>query len=150
MATNGNIIYVMNETEAKEFLLLHGFAGDLKNPKMASGFLGSLRPYRGLNESNFHEIMAALRVLAPHFAAEQLDRKLISALWTMGHLARAWGVHPEGMLRRNNLIEEADWRRLEEWIDTISYAVFMLLEGDETAAFDGYENRKSAGERQRI
>lgn len=131
----------MNETEAKELLRLHSFTSDdLENPKMATGFLGSLRPYRGLDENNFHEIMAALRVLAPRFATEKLDREIIVELWGICHLARAWGVHPEGMLHRNNLIEETDWLRLEEWIDAISWAVFTLLGGDEVAAFDGYEN----------
>lgn len=129
----------MNETEAKELVLLHGFAGDLENPKMATGFLGSLRPYRGLDENNFHEVMAALRVLAPHFKSEKLDREIIESLRGICHLARAWGVDPDGMLRCNHLIEEADWRRLEEWIEMISYAVFMLLESDEATAFDGYQ-----------
>jgi hypothetical protein len=137
----------MTEAEAKEILLLHSFAhpNSLEDPRALNGFLGSLRPYRGhLVESNFQEIMEALRVLAPGLEKQpQLDRETISALWAICHLARAWGVHPDGMLRRNGLISENDVKTLETWIDTISEALFFVLSGSgiESALHD-YNNRR--------
>ena len=134
----------MTVHEAIELLLLHSFMGDdVENPKMTTGFLGSLRPYKELDERNFEEIMQALRVLAPRFQDEKIDQKILSALWCICHLGRAWGVHPDGMLRRNNLIAEADSQRLDEWIDAVSYAVMMLLEGDIEEAFANYEAAES-------
>src|SRR5262245_37045603 len=111
----------MTPAEAKELLLIHSFAHpDIKHPKMECGFLGSLRPYRGhLVEESFHEVMAALRALAPTFHQPTVDREVVGALWGICHLARSWGVHPDGMLRRNGLIQEQDIARLERWVDCI-------------------------------
>ena len=61
--------------------------------------------------------MAALRVLAPQLQEPQLDAQIINALWSICHTARAWGVHEDGMLRRNDLISPADVERLESWIE---------------------------------
>ena len=131
----------MTPAQAKQLLLLHSFAlDDVGNPQMARGFIGSLRPYKGLREENFHQIMAALRVLAPQLGERQIDAQIVGALWNICHMARAWGVHPQGMLRRNNLISRADIERLESWVETISYATMMLLDGsDVESAFAEYE-----------
>ncbi len=80
--------------------------------------------------------MDALAVLHPHFKEADLDREVMNALWGMCFFARAWGVHPNGMLRRNNLISVADVDKLERWINAIGYAVAMLLGGgDAESAF---------------
>ncbi len=127
----------MTPAEAKRLLLLHSFGlDDFDDPAMEVGFIGSLRPYRGLIERNFHEVMAALGVLAPQLQLGQIDAQIVSALWSICHTARAWGVHPDGMLRRNHLIAPADVERLENWIETISYATMILLDnGDLETAF---------------
>jgi hypothetical protein len=92
--------------------------------------LGSLRPYRGhLIEENYHEVMAALRVLAPSLRQPTVDREVISALWSICLLAHGWGVHPKGMLRRNGLIQPPDIERLERWISRISFVTMILLHG---------------------
>ena len=120
----------MTFAQAKQGLLLHSFAlNDADDAQMARGFLGSLRPYIGLREENFREVMAALRVLAPHLGAPTLEREIVGALWNICHLARAWGVHPDGMLRRNDLISPADAERLDAWIEAISDVTAMLLDG---------------------
>jgi len=134
------------EDEAKESLLLHSFShpDSAVDPRAAAGFLGSLRPYGGLNVQNYHEVMTALRVLAPKLGTEpRLDRDIVSALWGICHLALAWGVDPDGMLRRNGLIADADVRRLAAWVQTISYATMMLLDGhDVEEAFAGYDEHE--------
>jgi hypothetical protein len=132
----------MTEDEAKEILLLHSFShpNSANDPRAETGFLGSLRPYYGtLNVENYHAVMNALRALAPKLrASEELDREVVSALWGICHLALAWGVHPDGMLRRNNLIAEADVLTLAGWVQDISYATMCLLEGSELeVAFEG-------------
>lgn len=136
----------MDRTQAKELLQLHSFAhSNIEHPKMATGFLGSLRPYTGLKEENFHEVMQAIITLAPEIQKEkEIDRDIIKALWAICELARAWGIHPKGMLRSNNLIALKDVSRLEQWIDTITYAVLILLDGgDLEAALEFYKSGES-------
>ncbi len=132
----------MDASQAKELLLFHSFShSDINHPKMETGFLGSLRPYSGLQESNFHEVMQAIIALAPNLQNDEvLDREIVCALWAICDLARAWGVHPNGMLRKNQLITLQDSARLEQWVNAISSAVFFLLDGaDLETALDGYQ-----------
>jgi hypothetical protein len=42
--------------------------------------------------------------------------------------ARNWGLHPNGMLRRNHLIADEDVERLEGWVQAIELAVYTLLD----------------------
>ncbi len=134
----------MTKAQAKELLLRHSFMyEDVNHPKSEMGFLGMLRPFGGqLYEENYHEIMAALKVLANEISGqEKVDRKIVSALWGMCHLARAWAVYPEGMLRSNNLITPEQVQQIDYWVEDISYATMCLLEGAEDEAFHGYNQR---------
>jgi len=55
----------LSPEEARELLRFHaGRHEDVNHPESAIGFLGSLRPYRGLNERNYHEVMGCLIALA--------------------------------------------------------------------------------------
>ena len=98
-------------------------------PRWENGFLGMLRPYKGLREEAFHEVMACIVALADELLVERLDRGTIAALWVICHLARVWGVEEDGMLQRNALITATDVERLATWIDCISYATMCLLDG---------------------
>jgi hypothetical protein len=73
--------------------------------------------------------MDCLVALAPELTTEYVDRSTVSALWAICHLGRAWGIEAEGMLRRNDLIAKDDLQRLASWLDCISYATMMLLDG---------------------
>ena len=138
-------IFVMSQLspeEAKELLRFHsGRHEDVDHPKWESGFLGSLRPYRGLNEQNYHEVMNCLNALAADLSESgALDREVIADIWGICHLGRAWGVEPRGMLRSNNLITPEDVERLESWIIQISYSAFCLLDGcGAEVAFEFYD-----------
>ena len=99
------------------------------DPRWINGFLGMLRPYQGLREEAFHEVMECITALASDLAADRLERESISALWSICHLGRAWGLEAEGMLRRNGLINPRDIERLSDWIDCISYCMLCLLDG---------------------
>ncbi|OWA37133.1 hypothetical protein B9G55_03415 [Saccharibacillus sp. O16] len=121
----------MNREEAIERLKKHAFVhDDLEDEKMTKGFLGMLRPFDGtLIEANFHELMDILNVLADDLEQGELDRTLISCLWSICQYARAWALEPDGMLRRNELIADEQLQQMAQWVDMISYTTMVLLEG---------------------
>ena len=120
----------MTPDEARALLAIHsGSHPDADDPRLANGFLDRLRPYRGLREESFHEIMACIAALADELAGDRLDRATVSALWDICFLARLWGVDEGGMLRRNGLISADDVKRLAAWLECISFAVMKLLAG---------------------
>jgi len=136
----------MTSEEARESLRFHsGSHPDVHDPRWSRGFLGMLRPYHGLREESFHEVMRALRVLADDLQNERVDREVVSAIFGICHFARAWGIHPEGMLRRNALIVDADVERLERWVWTISYATTCVLDGSRDEAFAEYDREYGVG-----
>ena len=120
----------MTVSEARELILAHAVAVPFEShPRVANGFIGMLRPYNGLIERNFDEVMQALHTLAPLFQKDAiLDRALMTALWDICITTRSWALDPEGMIRRNDLITSDDIARLSNWLDTISEAVSNLLE----------------------
>jgi hypothetical protein len=123
----------MTRDEAIEELTFHcGTNQDLQDPRWERGFLTMLRPYRGLRQETYDHLVRCVRALVPHLERDAcLDRQVVSSLWGICHLARAWGLHPDGMLRRNDLISVEDQRRLEAWIEELSYDVMMILDGNE-------------------
>lgn len=91
-----------------------------------------LRPYQGaLVAENFDDVMGCVIVLADELRGTAPDKRTIAALWAICHLGRTWGLEADGMLRSNGLIAAEDVTRLGEWIDCISYATMMLLDGCE-------------------
>lgn len=123
----------MEYAEARHQLLLHGPGtyDEAGQPLvLEDGFTGSLRPYSGLHERNFHLVMEALLSVGEqlHQAAE-LDRELVYGVWSICHTARGWGLAPGGMLQRNRLITAADTARLERWVDTLEVVGLRLLRG---------------------
>ena len=83
--------------------------------------------------------MEAIKAVAPLLQSDpQLDKEVIGSLWAICELARSWGIRPNGMLSRNNLISSEDVARLERWVLTISWTVSTLLDGanfDDAVAF---------------
>lgn len=121
----------MDYEEAKLQLLLHGpgsreCAGQ---PSLLNdGFVGSLRPYSGLHEGNFHLVIEAVLTVGIRIHSEpMLDRDLVHAVWYMCSTARSWGLQPGGLLQRNKLITAADTARLELWVNTLERTVLNLL-----------------------
>jgi len=60
----------MNVNQAKEELSFHsGRNSKINDSRWQHGFLGSLRPYQGMElvEENFHKVIACLRALSPIF-----------------------------------------------------------------------------------
>jgi hypothetical protein len=122
----------MDYEQARYHLQLH--AGVLDEARrewvLDDGFLVSLRPYSGLREKNFHLVMEALLTVGEQMYREpQIDRDLMHTIWSLCSYARLWGLHPDGMLQRNNLITDADARRLERWVDAVEQTALHLLQG---------------------
>lgn len=90
-----------------------------------NGFLASLRPYTGLREENFLQVLGAIIALAPHLAGKTLlERRLVSGLWELVQRARAWGLDPHGMIQRNKLMSAADTERLWFWVTCLEMAIY--------------------------
>ena len=134
----------MTTEEAKKILKYRSFTdNDIHHPKMENGFLGMLRPFSGeLNEENYHEVIKAIKTLADELRdKDKIDKEVISAIWGICHLTRSWAIEKEGMLRRNNLINDEQIKILEKWIESISFATMMILDGsDNSTAFEFYEH----------
>lgn len=115
--------------EAKELLLLHSFMHrDLEHPKMSGGFLGSLRPYTGLKEENFREVMERSMSWRRHTPSSPSSTKEIAAaVFGLCVDAWAWGISPDGMLPDNGLIQPWEQSLLEEWLYLINEAVSTKL-----------------------
>lgn len=131
----------MTEVEAIELLKHHSFThDDIENIKSEKGFLGMLRPYQGeLYEDNFHEVMEIIKVLKNHFYQDKIDTHIISNFWGICHYSRAWALDKDSMLRRNNLISDIQLDLLTSWIECISNAIALLLEGlPEKEALENY------------
>ncbi len=136
----------MTKDEAINLLKHHSFQHrEYVGEKVERGFLGMLRPFRGeLIEENYHEVMEIIQVLQSDFKEEEIHKEIVSALWALCYLSRLWGLEERGMLRRNHLISESQIEKLSEWVNNISYAVMMLMDGagiDE--AFHSYEPRNT-------
>ncbi|MEM6299533.1 MAG: hypothetical protein AAF740_12670 [Bacteroidota bacterium] len=133
----------MTSQEAKKVLKYHSFTHeDIDHPKMENGFLGMLRPFSGkLTEENYHEVMEAIRTLSSEIRSnEYIEKDIISAIWGICHLTRMWAIEKEGTLRSNNLINEEQISKLAQWVENISYATMMILDGsDDATAFDFVE-----------
>jgi hypothetical protein len=123
---------MMDYDQAKRLLLLHGpgIEGPDTDSTLEHGFLGCLRPYSGLRERNFHELVEAILIVGERFhAASTVDREIVYALWDICVTARRYGISPGGMLRRNKLITTEDVALLERWVDTIERMATKLLLG---------------------
>jgi hypothetical protein len=121
----------MTREQALEQLSFHsGRHSDIHSDKWTNGFLPSLRPFKGLNEQAFNNLMECLNVLKDEIRqSKTLNKELVLDLWTICHYSKAWGTDPEGMIRSNNLISDEELEELVNWINKISYKVSFWLEG---------------------
>ncbi len=129
------------EDAIEELMYQSGNHENIESERWENGFLGQLRPFKGvLHEENYHLIMKSLKILAPEMEKDFIDKRIISTIWGICHLARMWAVHPEGMLQRNNLITKQQILQIDNWLIDISYAASCLLDGAGVdVAFADYE-----------
>ena len=101
-------------------------------PGEPPGLLPSLRPFDGtVRDETLAELESILAALKPKFDGGVVDKELMYELHELGALPRLWGVDEAGMLRRNDLICEADSRRLDDWLACYAEALTALLCGGE-------------------
>jgi len=121
----------MDYVTAIEELTFHcGSNPNIDDPRWSAGFLQSLRPYRGtLDTDAWAHFIDCVDAVAGHLkTADAIDRNVINSLWGVCHYARAWALHPDGMLRRNNLITAEDQATLAEWLDELSERIAFMLD----------------------
>lgn len=117
----------MTFEQAKNRVLLHAgmiLAG------AEPGFLARLRPYKGLHEPDFAELVECLIVLHPHVLRSiSIDREICAGLWSLCEDTRNLALSPTSLLHRNRLITGSDNDRLEKWIMAIEYFSVRMLQG---------------------
>lgn len=140
----------MNYEDAVNLILMHGIGRDdvpLDEALLENGFLGCLRPFSGLREENFLQVMHAIVALKPHLAeARAWDLRLVEGLWELTKRARLWGLDPNGMLQGNHLLSKPDTARLLLWVHCIEMAVSSLMRNaDPAEALAYYHGEKPVG-----
>ena len=124
---------ILDYEAAVNVILMNSIGRDdvpLEDAFLEHGFLGSLRPFSGLREENFLQVMEAIIALRPHLQDKKVwDARLIEALWELTSTARLWALDPNGMLQRNRLLSEADAALLLRWVQCIELAVRRLFRG---------------------
>jgi hypothetical protein len=122
---------------AVNVILMHSGGRDdvpLDEALYPEGFLGCLRPFSGLREENFLQVMDAIIALRPDLMGRQeWDVRLVAGLWGLVVTARNWGLDPGGMLQRNRLLSPADTELLRLWVYCIEIAIARLLRGGDPA-----------------
>ncbi|MCO5169406.1 MAG: hypothetical protein M9894_23935 [Planctomycetes bacterium] len=127
----------LDSVSALNALLAH--AGNRSDdPRSDTGFTGMLRPYTGLRESNFVEVMEALYCLRDELRGDLIPRCCVASAWDLCRTARTLGLSPRTSLQRNRLISADDVQRLASWVETIEASTLFLLHGkDDSIAFFG-------------
>lgn len=119
----------MSSTKEKEAILLH--AGFIV-VEAKSGLIGSLHPFRGLDEADFAEIVEALLELHNHvILSEYIDKELIAALWWICDRSRILMLDPKSGIRQNNLATEIELELLSSWVDVIESIANGMLQNVE-------------------
>jgi hypothetical protein len=122
---------------AVNVILMHSSGREdvpLEEALYREGFLGCLRPFSGLREENFLQVMDAIIALRPHLAGKSAwDVRLVEGLWGLVVTARNWGLDPDGMLQRNRLLSATDTELLHLWVGCIEIAVERLMRGGNPA-----------------
>ena len=129
----------MTPTQARALLRIHACEDQATTAE--NSFLRSLRPFSGsLKTQHFHEIIAAVRVLAADFGAQQPSHETVSLLYSIIYCARAWGLSPQGMLQTNALLTPEQTATLAAWVEIMEETLYYLLQGCAEEAFTAYEN----------
>ena len=94
-------------------------------------FLRMLRPYSGLDEEIYGDLIICLKELKPYLLDEKMiDKDIMASVWFICHNAKFWGTEPDSMLVRNSLISIDDRKKLRGWANEISFAIMMWLAGE--------------------
>ena len=125
----------MEYRDALNTILMHGVGRSdipLTECVYAEGFIGCLRPWSGLRDENYVELMTAIVSLRESLAGhDHWPAELVLGLWGITRTAYCWGIDDAGMLRRNGLISADDVAKLRFWTRRIESVVQQLLMGND-------------------
>jgi hypothetical protein len=125
----------MEYRDALNMILMHGIGRDdvsVSDALYQHGFIGCLRPWSGLRDENYHELMSAIVSLHHSLAGRnEWPVELIAGIMGITRMAHCWGIDDAGMLRRNKLISDADVAKLRHWTQRIESVVEQLLMGND-------------------
>lgn len=117
--------------------MLRDYAASKRSILNHSGYLivdgmpslvGSLRPYRGLSEDTFLDLMMSL--IGVHDAIsrpDRIEREIVCSCWCIRSRISILALDEQSPLRRNRLISEEDLGRIHHWhraIDTFCWQCF--------------------------
>lgn len=127
----------MNIIEAKHALRRHAIGVDLEGvwlPEDDSMAL-CLRPYKGIYEKHFIEILQALVSVADEIkSSDRADREVIYLLWELTRFVRCATAGPhEPTFHGKKLISPDDKRMIDGWMWIIESATLDLLQGRDVA-----------------
>ena len=138
----------MDYEDALNTILMHGVGRSdvpLSEALHENGFIGCLRPWSGLRDENYHELMTAIVSLRHTLAGcTEWPTELVGGIMGIIRMAHCWGIDETGMLRRNNLISDTDVAKLRRWTRRIESVVEQLLMGNDP--LDTYPNLFEDGE----
>ena len=125
----------MKYQDALNTILLHGISRSdvpLQEALLENGFIGCLRPWSGLRDDNYRELMGAILSLHNSLNAEHSwPKELVHGLVGITRMAHCWALDDAGMLRRNNLITDAELAKLRGWTRQIESVMEQLLMGND-------------------
>jgi hypothetical protein len=125
----------MEYRDALNTILMHGIGRSnvpLSEARHEHGFIGCLRPWSGLRDENYLDLMAAILSLSQSLAGRDAwPIELVAGIMGIMRMAHCWGVDDTGMLRRNRLISAKDVAKLRFWIHRIESVVEQLLKGND-------------------
>lgn len=122
----------MTPAEAKRAILIH--SGWLLDDAKA-GLLDSLRPYRGIREEDFAEIVEAILVVHRETdGVERIEKEVVGALWDLCRRIRWLALEPGSGVRANRLASAEEIERLAAWVHAIESMTIQVLSNHETEA----------------
>jgi hypothetical protein len=127
----------VNFEEARQAIIRQGAHG------AGPGLIRMLRPYRGLHEEYFHELVAAIRAVASSLRMDaHMDPELMGSLWSILVYVHAYALAPDSSLQHNHLISSQDLATLHDWVRTIGFLVSGLQAGGELRyVFESYDEQ---------
>lgn len=125
----------MKYRDALNAILMHGVGRrdvPLSDAVHEHGFIGCLRPWSGLRDENYREVMIAILSLRESLAgADCWPTELIGGIMGITRMAHCWALDSNGMLQRNNLISDLELNKLRSWVNRIESVTEQILMGND-------------------
>jgi hypothetical protein len=118
---------MMNKSESLEILLQHARLEE--GPRFRTGIVAMMRPFDGIKESNFHEVMECLYLLQGELASDRLNKDIAYALLNITSALQEAFLFDSSALLRNRLIDKNGSAKLAAWTSIIYSASLSYMRG---------------------